>query len=138
MESLFAARCCPVSGLYAHTNCWIRSFAPSCFQALKVGLFFGPVSLGPPFGKSQKMSDLGVLAAFVVAGLCGHLWTRCLREDVVQYLGFKRILIVRSDHLRRAVRKPLKSACFSGQFPLVLPLENLRKWAIWVSLQHLS
>ena len=67
----------------------------SCFQALKVGLFFGPVSLGPPFGKSQKMGDLGVLAAFVIARLCGHLWSRCLRQDVVRCLGFKRILIVR-------------------------------------------
>ena len=111
---------------------------PSCFQALKVGLFFGPVSLGPPFGKSQKMGDLGVLAAFLIAKLCGNLWSRCLLQDVFRSLGFKRILIVRSDHLRRAVLKPLKSACFSGQFPLVPPLENLRKWAIWVSLRHLS
>ena len=84
------------------------------------------------------MGDLGVLAAFVIARLCGNLWSRCLPQDVFQYLGFKRILIVRSDHLRRAVVKPLKSACYSGQFPLVPPLENLRKWAIWVSLGHLS
>ena len=111
---------------------------PSCSQALKVGLFFGPVSLGPPFGKSQKMGDLGVFAAFVIARLCGNLWSHCLRQDVVRSVVFKRIPIVRSDHLRRAVFKPLKSACFSGQFPLVSPLENLRKWAIWVSLRHLS
>ena len=84
------------------------------------------------------MGDLGVLAAFVIARLCGHLWSRYLRQDVVRYLGFKRRLIVRSDHLRRTVLKPLKSACFSGQFLLVPPLENLRKWAIWVSLRHLS
>ena len=84
------------------------------------------------------MGDLRVLAAFVIAGLCGHLWKRCLRQDVVRCLGFKRILIIRSDHLRRAVFKPLKSAFFSGQFPLVPPLENLRKWAIWVSLRHFS
>ena len=84
------------------------------------------------------MGDLGVLAAFVIAWLCGNLRSRCLRQDVVRCLGFKRRLIVRSDHLRRAVFKPLKSACFSGQFPLVPPLENLRKWAIWVSLQDLS
>ena len=84
------------------------------------------------------MSDLGVLAAFVIARLCGPLWSRCLRQDVVLYLCFKCILIVRSDHLRRAVFKPLKSACVSGQFPLVPPLENLRKWAIWVSFRHLS
>ena len=84
------------------------------------------------------MGDLGVLAAFVIARLFGNLWSRCLPQDVFWCLEFKRILIVRSDHLRRAVLKPLKTACFSGQFPLVPPLENLRKWAIWVSLRHLS
>ena len=84
------------------------------------------------------MGDLGVLAAFAIARLFGNLWSRCLRQDVVRCLGFKRILIVRSENLRRAVFKPLNSACFSGQFPLVPPLENLRKWAIWVSLRHLS
>ena len=109
----------------------------SCFPAIKVGLFFRPVSLGPPFGKSQKMGDLGVLAAFLIARLCGNLWSRCLLQDVVRCLGLKRIVIVRCDHLRRAVFQPLKSACFSGQFPLVPPFENLRKWAIWVSLRHL-
>ena len=84
------------------------------------------------------MGDLGVLAAFVIARLCGNLWSRCLRQDFVRIPGFNSILIVRSDQLGRAVLKPLKSACFSGQFPLVPPLENLRKWAIWVSLRHLS
>ena len=84
------------------------------------------------------MGDLGVLAAFVIARLCENLCSRCLRRDVFRCLGFKRILIIRSGHFRRAVFKPLKSACFSGQFPLVPPLENLRKWAIWVSLRHLS
>ena len=84
------------------------------------------------------MGNLGVLAAFVIARLCGHLWSRRLRQDVFRCLDFKGILIFRSDRLRRAVFKPLKSACFSGQFPLVPPLENFRKWAIWVSLRHLS
>ena len=83
------------------------------------------------------MGDLGVLATFVIARLCGNLWSRCLRQDVVWYLGFNRILIFRSEHLSRAVFKPLKSLCFSGQFLFVPPLENLRKWAIWVSLRHL-
>ena len=73
------------------------------------------------------MGDLGVLAAFVIARLCGHLWSCRFQQDIFRCVGFKRILIVKSDHLRRAVLKPLKSACFSGQFPLVPPLENLRK-----------
>ena len=34
------------------------------------------------------MGDLGVLAAFVIARLFGNLWSRCLRQDVVGYLGF--------------------------------------------------
>ena len=84
------------------------------------------------------MGDFGVVAAFVISPPCGHLWSRYLRQDVVRCVGIKRILFFRSDHLRRAVLKPLKSACFSGQFPLVPPFENLRKWAIWVSLRHLS
>ena len=84
------------------------------------------------------MGDLGVLAAFVIPRLCGYLWSRCLRKYVVRCLGFKSRLIFRSDHLCRAVFKPLESASFSGPFPLVPPLENLRKWAIWVSLRHLS
>ena len=46
------------------------------------------------------MGDLGVLAAFVIARLCGHLWSRRLRQDVFRCLDFKRILIVRSDPLR--------------------------------------
>ena len=73
------------------------------------------------------MGDLGVLAAFVIARLCGHLWSRCLQQGFVLCVGFKRILIVRSDHLRRAVFKPLKSACFSGQFPLVPPFGKSQK-----------
>ena len=52
------------------------------------------------------MGDLGVLAAFVIARLCGNLWSRYLPQDVVRCLGFKRILIVRSDDLRRAVFNP--------------------------------
>ena len=73
------------------------------------------------------MGDLGVLAAFVIARLFGHLWSRCLRQDVVRYVGFKCILINRSDHLRRAVFKPLKSAFFSGPVSLGPPFGKSQK-----------
>ena len=73
------------------------------------------------------MGDLGVLAAFVIARLCGHLWSRCLQQGVFRCVGFKCILIFRSGHLRRAVLKPLKFACFSGQFPLVPPFGKSQK-----------
>ena len=39
------------------------------FQGLDVGLLFEAVSLGPPYEKSQKMVDLGVLAEFVITRL---------------------------------------------------------------------
>ena len=34
--------------------------------------------------------------------------------------------------------KPFKLAYFLAKFALVPPLQNLRKWAIWVSLRNLS
>ena len=72
-------------------------------QAPEVGLLFGPVSLGPPLAKCQKMADLGVLARFVITPLCGHFWSRRLRRKVVRCLHFKRILMNLSCHLRQAV-----------------------------------
>ena len=60
------------------------AFAPSFFQALEVGLLFGQVSLGPPFAKSQKMGDLGVLAGFVITRLGGRFWSRRFRRKVVR------------------------------------------------------
>ena len=60
------------------------AFAPSSLQALYVGLLFGQVSLGPPFAKSQKMGDLGILAEFVITRLCGRFWSRRLRRKVVR------------------------------------------------------
>ena len=46
------------------------------FQGLEVGLLFEAVSLGPPFAKSQKMGDLGVLAEFVITRLCRQFRSR--------------------------------------------------------------
>ena len=134
MESLFAARCGPMLGFKRILIVRSDHLRRAVLEPLKSACFSGQFPLVPPLEKSQKMGDLGVLAAFVIARFYGHLWSGCLRRDVVRCLGFKCTLIVRSDHLRRAVFKPLKSTCFSGQFPLVPPLENLRKWAIWVVL----
>ena len=51
-------------------SCHLRR---AVFRAPKVGLLFWPFSLGPPFAKSQKIRDLGVLAKFTVAQLCEHI-----------------------------------------------------------------
>ena len=58
--------------------------ASSFFQPFLVGLLFGQVSLGPPFAKSQKMGDLGVLAEFLITRLCGRFWSRRSRRKVVR------------------------------------------------------
>ena len=63
------------------------------FQGLEVGLLFEAVSLGPPFAKSQKMGDLGVLAEFVITRLCGQSRSRHLLQNVLRCLYFKRILV---------------------------------------------
>ena len=78
----------------------------------------------------------------------GHFWSRNLRqevaliiadtfgaavcgnEQVARALHFKRILISREDHLRRAVFQAPKLDLLLSHFPLVPPLQNFRKWPI--------
>ena len=73
------------------------------FQAPKLGLLLSHFSLGPPFAEFQKMANLGHFAQFARTLLCGHFWSRHLRQNVARSLHFKRILMSREDHLRRAV-----------------------------------
>ena len=77
------------------------------FQAPQVGLLFR-FSLGPPYAKSAKMTDLGGFARFTITRLCGQFWRRRLRRNVVRCLHFKRILIKISCDLRRLFFRPLK------------------------------
>ena len=112
-------------------------FAQVVFQAPQVGLLFGRFSLGPPYAKSAKMADLGGFARFTITRLCGQFWRRRLRRNVVRCLHFKRVLMKISCDLRRLFFRPLKSAFFLGGFPLVPPMQNLRKWPIWVALLDL-
>ena len=49
------------------------------------------------------MADLGHFSQFARTLLCGHFWSRRLRQKVARTLRFKRILMSREDHLRRAV-----------------------------------
>ena len=100
------------------------------FQAPKLGLLFEPFSLGPPFAEFQKMADLGHFAQFARTLLCGHFWSRPLRQKVARSLHFKRILMSREDHLRRAVFQAPKLGLLLSHFPLVPPLQNFIKWPI--------
>ena len=83
------------------------------------------------------MADLGHFAQFARTLLCGHFTSRRLQQKVARSLHFKRILMSREDHLRRAVFKAPKLGLLLSHFPLVPPLPNLRKWAIEVTLSNL-
>ena len=85
------------------------------------------------------MADLGHFAQFARTLLCGHFWSRRLRghfwsrrlrQKVARSLHFKRILMSREDHLRRAVFQAPKLGLLLSHFPLVPPLQNFRKWPI--------
>ena len=65
------------------------------------------------------MADLGHFAQFARTLLCG-----------ARSLHFKRILMSREDHLRRAVFQAPKLGLLLSHFPLVPPLQNFRKWPI--------
>ena len=76
------------------------------------------------------MAELGHFAQFARTLLCGHFWSRPLRQKVARSLHFKRILMSREDHLRRAVFQAPKLGLLSSHFPMVPPLQNFRKWPI--------
>ena len=76
------------------------------------------------------MADLGHFAQFARTLLCGHFWSRRLRQKVARSLHFKRILMSREDHLRRAFFQAPKLGLLLSHFPLVPPLQNFRKWPI--------
>ena len=57
----------------AYSKCYPQLLGNGAdFRAPKVGLLFWPFSFGPPFAKSQKIRDLGVIAKFTIAQLCEH------------------------------------------------------------------
>ena len=106
--------------------CYLRQ---GVFEATTVGLLFSAFSLGPKLAKSQKMSDLGVLGKFDITRLYGHLWSRSLQQNVVLWLPFKCILIMRWCHLRQGVFEgPIVGLLFSA-FSLGPPVDKSQKMA---------
>ena len=99
--------CLPFKCILIRRWCHLRQ---GVFEARIVGLLFWAFSLGPPFAKSQKMADLGVLAKCVITRLYGYLWSRSLHQNVVLCLPFKCIIIKRWCHLRQVVVE----ACIVG------------------------
>ena len=78
---------------------WRRVF----FEAPIVGLLFWAFSVRPPLAKSQKMTNLGVFAKFVITRLYGHLRSRSLQQNVVLCLNFKCMLIRRGWNRRQGL-----------------------------------
>ena len=61
-----------------------------------------------------------------------------MAHNVIQGLHFKRILFIRSDPLQQDVFQAPKFGLDFGQFPLVPPLQNFKKRAIYVALPNWS
>ena len=60
------------------------------------GYFLGDflkLSVGPPFALFQKMRVLGDLATIAITWPFGYFWSRLVRQNLVQSLHFKSILI---------------------------------------------
>ena len=90
------------------------------FQASKFGLLFWEVPMVPPLQNVTKRRDLGALAKFVIARICGHFWSCRLQQNVFLCLHFKRILIKRwCDLVRSVSRAYFYSAYFFKKFLLV-------------------
>ena len=99
------------------------------FEAPKVGLPFWNFPCSP-LAKSQKMTNLGVFAKFVITRLYGHLRSRSLQQNAVLCLHFKCILINRWCNFRQVVFvAPIVGPLFWA-FSLGPPWQNLRKWPI--------
>ena len=108
------------------------------FGGPEIQVLFWVFSIGPPFAKSQKIADFGVFAKSLLTRLCRHFWRRGFRQKVLLSLHFKCILIRRFPIGAKVLFGAPNSSYFFGNFPLVPPLQNLRKWPIFVSLGNLS
>ena len=83
----------------------------------------------PPFEEFQKMADFGVFAKFARTRLCGQLRKRGLRQNVLRWLRFTRILIRRSPNWRRSVFQAAELGLLFESFSLGPPFEEFQKMA---------
>ena len=120
-----------VQGLHLKRILIVRSshLRQSVFQAPKGGLILGQFLLVPlckieENGRFRCPCRIGHDAT-LLALLEPRFGAKCC-----QGLLLKRILFIRSGHLRQGVFQAPKVGLFLGQFSLVLPLQNLRKRAI--------
>ena len=83
------------------------------------GYFLGDfwnISLGPPFTLFQKMRVLGDLAKNAITWPFGHVWSRCVRQNLFQSLLFKCIQIRGYWNFRQSAFGPFKRGLLFGRF----------------------
>ena len=116
----------------------------SAFGPFKRGLLFKRLLKNfhwSPLCSFPENVVLGDLAIIAITCPFGHFWSRCFRQNILQSLHFKCILIGGYCHLRQRALRPFKRELISGQFlknfSLVPPLHLFRKCGFWVTLQIL-
>ena len=82
------------------------------------------------------MADFGVFAKLAIARNCRHFWSRGLRQNVVQGLPFKRILINARWDLRQGVFGAYEFGLLFKPFSLGPPFEEFQKSPILVFLRN--
>ena len=112
-------------------------FSDVCNLTPKKDLLFGRflrnISLGPPFAKSQKVRDLGVLAKFAITRFSLHLWSRFLQQNVLRCLHFKCILFTCLCDLRRGFFQAPKVAGKFLRFCMTTFVEKVVYWHVFQS-----
>ena len=98
-------------------------------KPLNTANFFEQFPLVPPFAKSQKMRVLAVLAKFVIARLCGHLWSCRLRQNVLLWLHLCIVIKKSYDSGPHVFQAPKYGLLFSAVF-LGLPFAKSQKMRV--------
>ena len=97
LEPLFPPKPFPVFLIYVHTNSRIMPFAPEWFWAFQTrATFLGDfwkISIGPSFALFEIMRVLCDLAKISLTWPFGHFCSRCFRQELLEFLQFKFILI---------------------------------------------
>ena len=90
LKPLLAPKSSPVLALWVHNIYRIILFAQECFSAYQTRFTFWTIFekflLVSPFGLFQKMRVLNDLAKIAITWPFGHVWSRCLRQNVLQCL----------------------------------------------------
>ena len=77
---------------------------------------FWKISRRPSFALSQKKQVLGDVAKIAITWPFGHFWRRFLRQNLLQSLHFKCIIIRRQSHLHQSAVRPFEQWLLFGGF----------------------